>query len=51
MTLVRGHVGPPIYGNVLPHEHLHVHIRVYRPTIISEINMILGGFVMQTHLD
>ena len=31
--------------------YFSMRIRVYRPTIISEINMILGGFVMQTHLD
>ena len=26
-------------------------IRVYQPTIISEIKLILGTFAMQTHLD
>ena len=28
-----------------------IYNRVYRPTILSEINMILGIFGWQTHLD
>ena len=38
---------PPYFPTV----QWHLHNRVYRPTIISEINMILGGCGMQTHLD